>query len=355
MNSPGQERYQRQMQLIGDDGQARLARAKVLIVGMGGLGNAVLPVLAGAGVGEIGIMDGDRVSLSNLHRQPLFAAKDVGRMKVEVAAANMNTLNPEVAIHAIPEHLSGFNALDLFPAYDIIVDATDRVPTRYLINAAALLSDRPFVHAAIHRFQAQGSVFNYQNGPTYRCLYPEVPPVVQACDDIGVLGSTVALAGGLQASEVLKMILGLGEIASGKLLLRDTLRPQLQTVSFAKTDAYSTSPEDFYNFDQQVDAPVVSLELAIERGFRLLDVREAGESPALPHAKVLNIPLSELDHRWQEADTGVPVAVFCQSGARARKAWTQLTEKGLADCFCLKEQAGEIANELTDEKENRIH
>ncbi len=356
MNHEEQERYQRQIQLIGEAGQEKLSAAKVLIVGMGGLGNAVLPILVGAGVGDISIMDGDRVSLSNLHRQPLFSQSDVDEWKVEVAARVMHLLNPAVRVSPISQHLSGHNALKLFSDFDLIVDATDRVPIRYLIDHAAVLTGKPFVHAAIYQFQAQVSVFNYQGGPTYRCLYPEPPQVVKACDEVGVMGSTVALAGSLQAQEVFKMILGIGEVASGKLLMIDGLANQIQTFTFQKNQAISTSPEDFYKLFQQPEAPRISLEDAIAQRCLLLDVRQPEESPQMEQEVVLQIPMSQLEDRWQEIDSGKPVAIFCQSGARAAKAWQQLTRHGLSSLFCLNEQADSVSQYFSyEETKNRIH
>lgn len=349
------QRYLRQVSLIGHQGQERLAQSKVLIVGMGGLGNAVLPILVGAGIGKIGIIDGDFVSVSNLHRQTLFSEQDCGNLKVEVARTRMNQQNPQVEVHAFPEYLTGRLALEIFPEFDIIVDATDRIAARYLINDACVFTGKPFVHAAIFRHQAQISTFCYEGGPTYRCLYPEAPASAPTCNETGVLGSIVSLAGSMQANEVLKMILGIGELASGKLLLIDGLTSRIQEFSFSREPRSAEHPELLRQRILDSDVERISVEQAIRNKGILLDVRNPDERPLIHSDLALNIPLDHLLDNWQELNGEKPVYVFCQSGVRASKAVHLLRELGINHCFALSEQAESVANYLTHEKENRIH
>ncbi|MEO8535696.1 MAG: HesA/MoeB/ThiF family protein, partial [Flavobacterium sp.] len=223
-------RYNRQIILpeIGENGQDKLAKAKVLVVGAGGLGAAVLPYLAAAGVGEIGIVDDDVLELSNLHRQVIYKSSAVGKHKVEEAKLMISELNPLVKVTAIAEKLSGKNAISLFEKYDIIVDATDNIAIKYLINDACIVTNKPMVYGSIFRFEGQVSVFNYQNGPSYRCLFPDENSQTANCNEAGVIGISVGIIGMLQASEVLKMILEIGEVLSGKILVYNILNNEQQ-------------------------------------------------------------------------------------------------------------------------------
>ncbi|HNP33953.1 MAG TPA: HesA/MoeB/ThiF family protein [Flavobacterium sp.] len=230
------KRYDRQITLpeIGILGQLKLAEAKVLIIGVGGLGCPVLQNLAAVGVGKIGIVDGDLVEETNLHRQLLYTPTDLGKSKVDVASEAVVRQNPEVIITPYPFSFTKENAFEIASDYQIIVDCTDNITTRYLINDIAVIKGIPMVYASIHKFEGQLSVFNYQNGPTYRCLFPEDEraDAIPSCNDSGVLGVLPNILGTLQANEVLKIILGIGEILSGKLLLYNSLDNCLQTIEF---------------------------------------------------------------------------------------------------------------------------
>jgi sulfur-carrier protein adenylyltransferase/sulfurtransferase len=195
------ERYNRQIILseIGEVGQQKLLKSKVLVVGAGGLGAAVLPYLAAAGVGEIGIVDDDVIEISNLHRQVIYKSSAVGKYKADESKLMIAELNPLIKVNAISEKLSGKNAISLFEKYDIIVDATDNIEIKYLINDACLVKDKPMVYGSVFRFQGQVSVFNYQNGPTYRCLFPDENTQSLNCEDAGVIGISVGIIGMLQA------------------------------------------------------------------------------------------------------------------------------------------------------------
>ena len=207
------------------EGQKKLKAAKVLVIGTGGLGSPMLLYLAAAGVGTIGIVDFDVVDDSNLQRQVLYSVKDVGRPKVEAAKERILGLNPNINVIAYNEHLSSKNALEIFKDYDVVADGTDNFPTRYLVNDACVLTGIPNVYASIFRFDGQVSVFNYNNGPNYRDLYPEPPPpgLVPSCAEGGVLGVLPGIIGSLQANEVIKVITGIGETLSGRLFAFDAL------------------------------------------------------------------------------------------------------------------------------------
>src|SRR6202041_3166433 len=220
----------------GMDGQLKLNQAKVLCIGTGGLGAPLGLYLAAAGVGRIGLVDFDRVDDSNLQRQVLFSTQDVGRPKIEAAADRLRGLNPDIQIDAFDTHLSSENALEILRDWDIIVDGTDNFPTRYLVNDACVLMDKPNVYGSIFRFEGQVTVFNYKGGPCYRCLYPEPPPpgLVPSCAEGGVLGVLPGIVGSLQAMETIKLILGIGEPLAGRLLLFDALGMKFRELKLRK-------------------------------------------------------------------------------------------------------------------------
>ncbi|MGH9736397.1 MAG: molybdopterin-synthase adenylyltransferase MoeB, partial [Candidatus Acidiferrales bacterium] len=220
-------RYSRHLIMpeVGMEGQLKLKQAKVLCIGAGGLGAPLGLYLAAAGVGRLGLVDFDKVDLTNLQRQILFSNDDVGHPKIEAAADRLRGLNPDIQIDRHETRLTSENALDLFREYDIVVDGTDNFPTRYLVNDACVLAGKPNVYGSIFRFEGQVSVFGYEGGPCYRCLYPEPPPpgLVPSCAEGGVLGVLPGIVGALQAAEAIKLILGKGEPLVGRLLLFDAL------------------------------------------------------------------------------------------------------------------------------------
>lgn len=334
-------RYIRQTNLpqVGDEGQQKLSQARVLVIGAGGLGCAILPYLVAAGVGTIGVVDGDAIETSNLHRQVLYTEKNVGKLKVVVAHKKLRKQNSTLKINAYPEFLDAHLALDLFPNYDIIVDATDTIGMRYLINDACVLTHKPFVYGSVYRFEGQVSVFNYQNGPTYRCLFKNEKGIVQNCTEVGVLGTTVGLVGMLQASEVLKMILGTGNVLSGKLLMYNALTSSQDIFNFKK-DITLNIDEAFYDneyFTQQIDE--ISAAKALEAAVILLDVREWEEQPQIEHEKVIQIPLSVLENEWTKLDSQKEIALFCQSGKRSLQACKLLQKHGFKKVKSIREGA----------------
>lgn len=319
-------RYNRQIILpeIGDEGQCKLLKSKVLVIGAGGLGAAILPYLAAAGVGEIGIVDNDVIEVSNLHRQVIYKTAAVGKSKAEEAKWMISELNPEIKVCAFSEKLSGKNALSLFEKYDIIVDATDNISIKYLINDACVVANKPMVYGSIFRFQGQVSVFNYQNGPTYRCLFPDENSNALNCEDAGVIGISVGIIGMFQANEVLKMILGIGEVLNGKILVYNILNNDQQKYDFEKSNFHSISRETFEEKYNKVEVAEISFELILEEinhdSVLFLDVRNENELPKIGLKNHIQIPLMNLENEIEKLDKNQTIYIFCQSGIRSKTA-----------------------------------
>ena len=321
-------RYNRQIILpeIGEAGQDKLSKAKVLVIGAGGLGASVLPYLAAAGVGEIGIVDDDVIEISNLHRQVIYKSSAVGKHKAKEAKSMIAELNPLVKVNAITEKLSGKNAISLFGNYDIIVDATDNIAIKYLINDACLITNKPMVYGSVFRFQGQVSVFNYQNGPTYRCLYPDENTQSANCEDAGVIGITVGIIGQLQANEVIKMILEIGNVLSGKIVVYSILNNEQQKYDFDKSDVQLMTKEIFdkkYSKEEyqveEVKFEAVLDEINIPEVL-FLDVRNSDELPKISLINQIRIPLMNLENEMEKLDKNQTIYVFCQSGIRSKIA-----------------------------------
>lgn len=308
-------RYERQIKLdeVGVPGQEKLRNASVLIVGVGGLGCPAAQYLVGAGIGRIGLIDHDRVSLSNLHRQLLFTEEDLGKSKAVMAKLRLQQINSEVEIDVFEEPLNIGNAEKLFQLYDIILDGTDNFETKYLINDACILTEKPWIYASIYKNEGQLSVFNYQNGPSYRCLFPKTTRQNISCEATGVLGVTPGILGTMQATEVLKMILGAGNVLSGKLKLINILSGNDQLLTISKR------VEEIEKIQKEGIIPVRIACKISDKTKLYLDIREIFEQPRLNSEKVLQIPLSELEDRLEEIPKQEEVLVFCQSGKRSRK------------------------------------
>jgi sulfur-carrier protein adenylyltransferase/sulfurtransferase len=238
LNQDENKRYLRHFQLdeIGLEGQLKLKKAKVLVVGAGGLGCPALTYLAAMGVGEIGVLDFDKVAHSNLQRQFLYSIEDIGKNKVDIAVKKLQLQNPNVNFHAYPLQLDENNADNIFSKYDFILDATDSISTRYIINGSCVKLGKTFVYGSIHKFEGQVSVFNYKSGPTYRCLFPEniEKQEVLNCIEAGVVGVIPGIVGTIQATEILKLITGIGEVLSGKLLVINLLSYSTHLIEFSK-------------------------------------------------------------------------------------------------------------------------
>lgn len=359
-------RYNRHIILkeIGPEGQQKLSEARVLVVGAGGLGCPALQYLVAAGIGTVGIIDHDIVEESNLLRQILFGTTSLGKNKALAAKDRLEDLNPTVRINAYPYRLESNNALEMMAPYDIVVDGTDNFSTRYLINDAAIILNKPVVYAAIYKFEGQVSVFNYQNGPSYRCMFP-LPPQdgsVANCSEVGVLGVLPGIIGSMQANEVLKVVLGLGDVLTGKLLCYDSqsgmitfLKINKSEKEFDKVLALKDKFESSH-YEPQVNCTVQ--EISIENALRLdkvqfLDVRELHETPRFEFPQGLQIPLGSLAERLSEIDLKRNTVVFCKSGVRSSAAVALLTKHQAANCYSLKGGVSELktrANLLSNEE-----
>ncbi len=328
-------RYQRHLSLeqIGEEGQLKLKNARVLVIGAGGLGCPALLYLSAAGVGTIGVMDDDRVDWSNLQRQVLYKEKNVGEYKAIAAIENLRERNSGVSFVPMVDRLSPENALEHFQHYDIIIDGSDNFATRYLVNDAAVLSNKPVVFASIFKFEGQVSVFNYQGGPTYRCLYPHAPAQGEMpnCSEVGVLGVLPGIVGSLQANEVLKIICGHGEVLSGKLLTFDALSMQTRMLRFRRNPAITiTALKDTYVLHCSTESEINSLSWAEVQErldqFHVIDVRSAIERQG-GHIGGMHIPLDQLLENSSQLPSEKPLLIYCQSGNRSKKAILALQDQ----------------------------
>ena len=345
-------RYSRHLIMpeVGMEGQLKLKAAKVLCIGAGGLGSPLALYLGAAGVGTLGLVDFDVVDYTNLQRQIIHRTEDVGRPKLDSAADKLKAMNPFLNIKKFNTHLSSDNALEIFKDFDIIADGTDNFPTRYLTNDACVISGKPNVYASIFRFEGQASVFGMPDGPCYRCLYPEPPPpgLVPSCAEGGVLGILPGLLGVIQATEVIKLILGSGDSLIGRLLLVDALAMKFRELKLRKNPdcpVCGKNPTikkliDYQEFcgirGEEAPAEVTTSEMQVEELKRRLD---AGENLFVldvrePHEyQICNIgghliPLGDLPKRVNELDTSKEIVAHCRSGVRSAKAVNFLRQAG---------------------------
>ncbi|CAN5699456.1 molybdopterin-synthase adenylyltransferase MoeB [soil metagenome] len=350
-------RYSRHLIMpeVALEGQKKLKQAKVLTIGTGGLGSPLALYLAAAGVGTIGIVDFDVVDESNLQRQILHGTSDVGRPKVDSARDKLEDINPNVNIVVHEEALTSENALDILKDYDVIVDGTDNFPTRYLVNDACVILGKPNVYGSIFRFEGQASVFWAEEGPCYRCLYPEPPPpgLVPSCAEGGVLGILPGAIGTIQATETVKLILGIGEPLVGRLMLYDALDMSFREMKLRKDPDCPVCGEnptvtgliDYQEFcgipqaaaaEQENKVPEITVqELKAKMdngGINVLDVREPYEYEIANIGAPL-IPLNELPQRYEELDRDEPLAIHCRSGARSANAVKLLQERGFEKVY----------------------
>lgn len=334
-------RYGRQMAIpeFGREGQEKLSRGSALVVGAGGLGSPLLYYLAAAGLGRLGIVDGDRVEASNLHRQILYRSADVGRLKAEVAAERLRAVNSELEVAVYPFHLNSHNALDILDPYEVVADGSDNFPTRYLVNDACLLRGKPDVYGAVFRFEGQLSVFNGldakgERGPNYRDLHPEPPAAgtVPNCAEAGVLGVLPGIIGSMQAAEVIKLITGIGRPLIGRLFLLDASDFRSQTIRLPKRPDRPVVNRliDYERWCGRPGLPSKSpreaRQWAAETHAQWLDVREPFERAEASLASA-HIPLRELAGRISELDPARPLLVFCRSGQRSAQAVRQLLDE----------------------------
>jgi adenylyltransferase/sulfurtransferase len=331
------ERYTRQTILkgFGQEGQQKLAESKVLVVGAGGLGVPVCTYLNAMGVGAIGIVDNDVVSRTNLHRQVLYSESDVGKLKVTAAQQKLNAQNSNTQIVTYSTFLTTGNALEIIADYDLVVDASDNFPTRYLVNDACVILKKPFVYGALHGYEGQVSVFNYKGGPTYRCLFPSMPDEneVPNCNEHGVLGIIPGIIGNLQALEVTKVLTGIGEVLSGKLLIFDGLKQSYQKIKF-KSQPENLNIEklqEFYEWNDPCEiVPTIEAEeiqkLLVDKA-QIIDVRSLEEFEIYHLPDSIHIPLKELKAKTSKINFALPVYLVCQSGKRSETALKQLREQ----------------------------
>ncbi|MBK9007866.1 MAG: molybdopterin-synthase adenylyltransferase MoeB [Anaerolineae bacterium] len=355
-------RYSRHLLIpeVALEGQRKLKNSSVLIIGTGGLGSPVALYLAAAGVGRIGLVDYDVVDSSNLQRQVIHGTSTIGKLKVESAKEKLLDLNPDIQVDVFNEPYTSENALRIARDFDLILDGTDNFPTRYLTNDVAVFLGKPNVYASIYRFDGQVSVFYAKEGPCYRCLFPEPPPpgLVPSCAEGGVLGVLPGTIGTLQATEALKLLLGIGEPLIGKLLLYNALDMSFDFVKLKKNpNCRVCGPnadikelidyEEFcgvpsHDHDEgsagaglDITAPELSERLKTNH-LKLLDVREPHELEisALPNA--INIPLGELAGRLTELDSADEMVVFCKGGSRSARALELLASAGFKKAKNLK-------------------
>ncbi len=349
------DRYRRHLTLpgFGLEGQQALLDARVLLIGVGGLGCPLAQYLAAAGVGTLGLVDFDVVDASNLQRQVLYCVADIGRPKLDVAVERIHALNPDVQVDVHRVQLDSGNAMEILAAYDVVVDGTDNFPTRYLINDACVLLGKPNVHGSIFQFEGQATVFDARHGPCYRCLYPEPPPpgAVPSCAEGGVLGVLPGLVATIQATETIKLLTGIGDPLYGRLLRYDALRMEFDEFKLKKDSGCPvcgsqptvTELIDYVGFCgmpavEGLEVPEVAaaeVRDALDRGdeFLLLDVREPDEVATARIEGSRELPLGELEARMDELASWRQrrVVVHCHTGARSARACEALRAAGFRD------------------------
>ncbi len=356
-------RYSRHLLIpdVGLEGQKKLKAASVLVIGTGGLGSPVALYLAAAGVGRIGLIDYDVVDFSNLQRQIIHGESRLGDLKVESARDRLKDINSEIQVDIYNESITSDNAFEIAEPYDLIIDGTDNYPTRYLVNDLCVLTGKPNVYGSIFRFDGQASVFFAEQGPCYRCLFPEPPPpgLVPSCAEGGVLGVLPGTIGSIQATEALKLILGIGDSLIGRLLLYDALDMSFLTVKLKKNPTCKIcgkNPEiteliDYEDFcglparghdagsageDWDITAEDLAVKLKEGAEIRLIDVREPHEQEISNLEGSDLIPLGQFASRLSELDSAEEIVLFCKSGTRSTRALEILVSAGFKKVKNLK-------------------
>ena len=350
-------RYGRHLLLpeVAIDGQRKLKAARVLIIGAGGLGSPAALYLAAAGVGTLGLVDFDIVEVTNLQRQLLHGTRDVGRPKLESARDRLHDANPNVKLELHPTRLTAANALTILREYDLVLDGTDNFATRYLVNDACVLLGKPNVYGSIFRFDGQASVFATGDGPCYRCIYPEPPPpgLVPSCAEGGVLGVLPGLVGTIQATEAIKLILGVGTTLTGRLLLVNALDAQFRSVTVRRNPSCPVCSthqiKELIDYDQfcagsggdaagldavpQIEPRELAIRRAAGEGIQLIDVREPHEWEIGRIEGARLIPLHRLQTSIPQIDRASPVAVYCKGGTRSALAVRDLLDAGFRNVW----------------------
>jgi adenylyltransferase/sulfurtransferase len=368
-------RYSRHLIIpdVAMQGQRRLKAARVLLIGAGGLGSPLALYLAAAGVGHLGLVDFDLVDITNLQRQILHGTGDVGRPKLDSARDRIRDVNPHVHVEGYDTRLTSQNALEILADYDVVIDGTDNFATRYLTNDACVILGKPNVYGSIYRFEGQASVFATADGPCYRCLYPTPPPpgLVPSCAEGGVLGVLPGLIGTIQATEGIKLLLGIGTSLAGRLLLIDALDLHFRTVRLRKDpDCPACGMREIrslIDYDEFCGIPGAAAEEAAEgipeltprevadriaRGedFDLIDVREPHELEIAQYPRGRNIPLGRLAESLSDLDSAREIVVACRTGGRSAKAVRQLNAAGFRRVYNL---AGGILR-WSDDVDDRV-
>ena len=336
------QRYSRQLilQNFGDEAQQKLLQAKVLVVGAGGLGCPVLQYLSAAGVGQIGIADGDKIALSNLHRQVLYDESVIGQLKVDVAIKKLKKLNSSVQYQGFTHYINQTNVFDIVEKYDIIVECTDNFAIRYLLNDVCALVKKPLVFASIFQYEAQLSVFHYgEKSFNLRDIFAEIPlkNTIPNCAEAGVLGALTGIIGSFQANEVIKIVTGIGNVCSGKLLLHDSLNNNFTSIALAKKDNIfiPKNSAEVLQHDYHFSTPKFTaiytcnaLKLVLDyENAKLIDVREIGEQPRITKWQMLPIPLSRLEENYTQLESSQHLIFVCKTGMRSKKAIDWLLTK----------------------------
>jgi molybdopterin/thiamine biosynthesis adenylyltransferase/rhodanese-related sulfurtransferase len=352
------QRYDRQLKLegFGPEKQELLRNAAVLVIGAGGLGVPVLQYLTAMGVGTMGIVEHDDISLTNLQRQVIYNTADEGKPKLQMAVTRLQQLNPEVKFISHDTWLMPDNALAIIKSYDVVVDCSDNFGTRYLVNDACVILNKPFVYGAIHKYEGQVSVFNYKGSATYRCLFPEQPEagVMLNCSDIGVLGILPGIIGSYQANETVKIICGIGEPLKDQLMTIDTLyntQHIFQINSVAGNHDINSLQSDY---EQPCDTggvkslSVKELHQWLEEGrsIQLIDVREENEWEICNLPQAMHIPMRMVAQVASQFDKAVPLVLLCHHGMRSRMVATQLHTAGFAPVFNVEGGIHAWANEI---------
>lgn len=334
-------RYQRQILLkeFGESGQEKLHQAKVLVIGAGGLACPALQYLAAAGIGHLGILDFDVVEESNLHRQILYNSDDIGKPKAEIAAKKIKALNPDVQTEVFNLKINNSNALSIIQSFDVIIDGSDNFSTRYLVNDACVILNKPLVYGAVLRFEGQLAVFNVEDQEThvktnYRDLFPEINSsnTHLSCKDVGVLGVMPGLIGTMQATEAIKLITGIGKPLVNKILSYNALSNHFYDLELspANNTSYPKTKEEFESYDYELNCLVASSSNEIsteefenvrkEHDVLIIDVREVGELPLVTEFEHIRLPLSELQEKARTISAKDKLILFCNSGQRSLKA-----------------------------------
>jgi adenylyltransferase/sulfurtransferase len=357
------DRYDRQTRLegFGREKQALLQQAKVLVIGAGGLGVPVLQYLTAMGVGRIGIVEHDTVSVSNLQRQVLYTTEDQGKSKIQQAVKRLQLLNPEVTHIIHDTWLTTDNALALIGAYDVIVDGSDNFGTRYLVNDACVIAGKPLVYGAIYKYEGQVSVFNYQGGATYRCIFPEPPESgdMLNCNDIGVLGVLPGIIGCYQANEAVKVITGIGTPLRNQLLTIDTLHNTHLVFNITPVPANLGITALQAGYEQTVcetpgvvrSLPVAELQQWLERNdqFMLLDIREEDEWEICHIPQAVHIPMGRVLQQASAWPPDAPVVVLCHYGTRSKAVAQRLTALGFNKVYNVEGGINAWACEIDDQ------